>query len=120
MIDIVTPPVALLPQFTQQKQGRVPYKDTDGHNLQDGYFFADNSDIAIPNKKLRPIQLGRGYNFTGVETIEFPFGLIKQNVSHTFKFTVKPSTSGISQILYSNNDVEGSIASEIFQIIFMK
>jgi hypothetical protein len=61
MIDISLPPPKLLPQHTQQKRGREVYQDTDGNNVQDGYFFPDNSDIAIPNKGVRPIQTGRGY-----------------------------------------------------------
>lgn len=45
--------------------GRPIYKDVDGVNEQDKYYIPDN----VEGRKLRPIQTGRVYNFTGVERI---------------------------------------------------
>lgn len=62
------PPRKLELQRLLYPAGRPIYKDVDGVNELDKYYMPDN----VEGRKLRPIQPGRGYNFTGVEILNTP------------------------------------------------
>jgi len=61
------PPLDNLTQWNEDLRGRVMYQDDGSVNMKDAWFMDDNQ-----GDKLRPIQPGRGYNFTGVEYVQYP------------------------------------------------
>ena len=114
MIDISIPPSRQLAQHTKMIRGRDAYQDTNGVNVQDGYFFADNGDLRSGKQEQhRTIQPGRGYNFTGTEYIfhDLPsIGDIAINVKGRYDST---ATTGTVWRLESLNGVRTYICETL-------
>jgi hypothetical protein len=95
-------------QHIFDKRGREIYQDTSGINIQNVWFAPDNGQ----GKKHRPIQKGRIYNFTGIETITYPQSIttiIDQDGNDLSSFLVgqvlTPGIDSISKIIINGTDV---------------
>lgn len=91
-------------QHIFDKRGREIYQDTSGINLQNVWFAPDNGQ----GKKHRPIQEGRIYNFTGVESVIAQAKIFTGNLyTYAFWFNTSTPQSFNQIILHPDFDNDG-------------